>query len=87
MQRQLERSSLAASSDCLARLFVALGTVSFACTGHSRASTGHKVAPINLVEPAAHQIAVAELYRRHRFAKRQLKPHAGRFAALALRVS
>jgi hypothetical protein len=64
---------LAASSDCLAHLFVALGTVSFACTGHSRASTGHKVAPINLVEPAAHQIAVAELYRRHRFAKRQLK--------------
>jgi hypothetical protein len=66
--------SLAASSDCLARLFVALGTVRFACTGHSRAITGHKVAPINLVEPAAHQIAVAELYRRHRFAKRQLKP-------------
>jgi hypothetical protein len=66
---------LAASSDCLARLFVALGTVRFACTGHSRAITGHKVAPINLVEPAAaaHQIAVAELYRRHRFAKRQLK--------------
>jgi hypothetical protein len=30
-------------------------------------------AAINLVEPAAHQIAVAELYRRHRFAKRQLK--------------
>jgi len=24
-------------------------------------------------EPAAHQIAAAELYRRHRFAKRQLK--------------
>jgi hypothetical protein len=67
---------LVASSDCLARLFVALGTVRFACTGHSRAITGHKVAPINLVEPAAHQIAVAELYRRHRhrFAKRQLKP-------------
>jgi hypothetical protein len=66
---------LAASSDSLARLFVALGTVRFACTGHSRASTGHKVAPINLVEPAAHhQIAVAELYRHHRFAKRQLKP-------------
>jgi hypothetical protein len=80
-------SSLAASSDCLARLFVALGTVRFACTGHSRAITGQKVAPINLVEPAAHQIAVAELYRRHRFAKRQLKTHTGRFAALALRVN
>jgi hypothetical protein len=47
------------------------GSFSFARTG---AITGHKVAPINLVEPAAHQIAVAELYRRHRFAKRQLKP-------------
>jgi hypothetical protein len=61
-------SGLVASSDCLARLFVALGTVRFARTGHSRAITGHKVAPINLVEPAAHQIAVAELYRRRRFA-------------------
>jgi hypothetical protein len=78
---------LAASSDCLARLFVALGTVSFACTGHSRASTGHKVAPINLVEPAAHQIAVAELYRRHRFAKRQLKLTRAGSQRLALRVN
>jgi hypothetical protein len=46
-------SGLAASSDCLVRLFVALGTVSFACTGHSRAITGHKVAPINLVDSSA----------------------------------
>jgi hypothetical protein len=78
-----------ASSSRLARLVVALGAIRFACTDRQRASAGPQsraATPPSARAAQTHQIAVAELQRRHRFAERQLKfvarirapEHAGR---------
>jgi hypothetical protein len=63
----------------LARLVVALSTVRFARTDRQRASAGPQsraATPPSAHAAQTHQIAVAELQCRHRFAERKLKPVA-----------
>ena len=55
----------------LAHLVEALGAIPFACTGRQRASAGRAAAIARATQ--THQIAVAELQRRQRFAERRLK--------------